>query len=273
MARPSNRIDEELVCIDSVCHVLESTLGLVVGTPARVEPGKDPPDFWVQVDNVDTPVEVTSIIQRAAFRHHARQMAKTLKERALDARVLSGTYLLKFRRFPPVPHPRRKCDQPMYDAGLDYITDTANLDEEIEQVIFAESSKQIVLRKFSPFGATVEEILTNTEWAFESQENTRDLIDVAAQAKIEKLSKTGHSPRDTILALYDAYAFLSFDEIAECTADLLSLQAFAAVYWASAFAGRNNFIYPDQPGRDGGFITSTIAEWRGANSLPSEGKT
>lgn len=269
MARPSNRIDEELVCIDSVRCVLESTLGLAVSAPTKVEPGEDPPDFWLQVDETDTPVEITSIIQRAAFSHQARQMAKTLKERALDAKILHGTFVLKFRRFPPIPHPRRKRDRNIYDAALDFISGTANLDEEAELGVFDEISGHVVLKKISPRGATVGEMLTHTEWEGESQENIRDLVDAAAQSKIKKLGKNGHSSKDAILALYDAYAFVEFDEVVECTAGLTSLNAFAAVYWASAFASRENFTYPDQPGRDGGFITSSIAEWRGANSLPT----
>ncbi|HBE71076.1 MAG TPA: hypothetical protein DDW52_23260 [Planctomycetaceae bacterium] len=268
MARPNNRIDEELVCIDSLHHVLERELGLAVGAPTRVEPGEDPPDFWLQIAETDTPVEITSITQRAAFNHHARQMAKTLKERALDADILHGTYVLKFRRFPPIPHPRRKRDRRIYDSAMDFISRTANLNAGVELDIFDEHSGHIVLTKLSPSGATVAEMLTHTEWEGESQEKIRDLISVAAKSKIEKLGKNGHSSKSVILALYDAYAFVEFDSIVECTAELECLNAFGAVYWASAFADRENFTYPDQPGRDGGFIASSIEEWRGANSLP-----
>ncbi len=41
MARLYNHIDEELVCIDSMRHVLECKLGLAVGIPQRVDPGQD----------------------------------------------------------------------------------------------------------------------------------------------------------------------------------------------------------------------------------------
>ncbi|MEK6262890.1 MAG: hypothetical protein AABP62_30190 [Planctomycetota bacterium] len=273
MARSSNHIDEELVCIDSVRHVLNLTLGLTVGAPTRVEPGNDPPDFWLQIAGSDIPVEVTSIIQRAAFNHQAREMAKTLKERALEANVLHGTYALSFRRFPPIPYPRRKRDKDSYGMALDYIGRTANVTEETELDIVSENSGYIAIKKLSPNGAMVGEMIMHTEWGGESQEKIRDLVDNAARSKIGKLRKNGHSSQDSILALYDAYAFITFDEVVECTTDLASLGEFSAVYWASAFADRENFTFPDQPGRDGGFIASSIPGWYGANSLPNHAES
>ncbi len=186
-------------------------------------------------------------MQRAAFSHHARQMAKTLTMRALDSQILHGTYALRFRGFPRIPLPGRNRDAHIFDTAMDYINGTANSDDGEEIALLGEHSDQIALKKIDPNGASVAEILTHTEWEVESQEKIRDLIDLAAQTKINKLGKNGHSSGDAILVLYDAYAFVDFDSIVECAADLASLKAFAAVYWASAFADRENFTYPDQP--------------------------
>ena len=267
MVRASDKTDEELACIDSVIHVLSHKLNLLVGTPKRVDPGNDPPDFWLPINGTDVPLEVTSIIQRAAFDHQACEMAKTLKQAARAANILHGTYALAFRRLPRIPHPRRKRDWRSYELALDYIRRSVNESEEIELYIVDEASGQITIKKVSQSGATVAEMITRTEWGGESQDKIRHLVNNAAESKIKKLRQNGHAAQDAILALHDAYAFVTFDEVVECTAGLPSLREFAAVYWASAFAQRENHTFPGQPGRDGGFIASRSHVWLDANSL------
>ena len=79
MNQESNRIDEELVCIDSFVQCLKQNFGLNEILVEREE--NDPPDFWVTIENVKYVVEVTSIVSNYGYEAYAKDSKKRLRMR------------------------------------------------------------------------------------------------------------------------------------------------------------------------------------------------
>ena len=80
------RIDEELVCADSLKHALESRLSCRVSSLRKID--NDPPDFALRIDGTEFFAEVTSIVADQTFHAHCREFANVIQNRAIVRRVL-----------------------------------------------------------------------------------------------------------------------------------------------------------------------------------------
>lgn len=97
----SKRIDEELVCVDSLAHDLRQRCGCREIQVQREE--NDPPDFWVDVDGQRYAAEVTSITTRQAYQATCRALKEAVGNAARNQGCLNGIYALLMRRKPDLP--------------------------------------------------------------------------------------------------------------------------------------------------------------------------
>src|SRR5437763_840090 len=103
-ATGTTRIDEELVCVDSLKHVLIARCDCKHISIQREK--RDPPDFTVTVDGASFPTEVTSIATRQQYHAHCTKLAEYISDRAKARGVLSGSYALNLFYEPTVPKPQ-----------------------------------------------------------------------------------------------------------------------------------------------------------------------
>ncbi len=103
--RKADRIDEELVCIDSLVQYLQAIYG-ARGVQAEREEN-DPPDYWVTISGEKYAVEVTSIATYEDYRVRCRKLAEEIEKVSGSNSWLSGNYALSV-----VCHPLGRPDIP-----------------------------------------------------------------------------------------------------------------------------------------------------------------
>jgi hypothetical protein len=108
MARPEGKIDEELVCIDSLVQRIRSIPGSGAAT-FRAE-SDDPPDFWLNVDAKEFAVEVTAVTTGQAYMAQCDELFDAIKEGCHSDETWKGIYSICFFRQPEIPK-RKKWKQ------------------------------------------------------------------------------------------------------------------------------------------------------------------
>lgn len=116
------RIDEELVSVDSLKHVLSTCCGCKLVHIHREQ--NDPPDFTVMIDGESFPTEVTSIVSRQQYHAQCDEFAKAIRDRADSLGILSGKYVFVASRLPRIPKPASKDGRQLIDAAVTYIDAT-----------------------------------------------------------------------------------------------------------------------------------------------------
>ncbi len=263
------RIDEEMVCIDSCRHLLVTCCGSTIPHPTRIE--NDPPDFEMSVDGHVHAVEVTSIAMTAAIARHAQSIAfqKLVQRQAIDSGTLSGTYAIVFTRSIQPPRPNSKEGKQLLKTALTYVEGTKDLNEAVASTLLTDvNGGTISIKKCSnqdsKLGAA---IIDAAQWGEETVQDVASLIQERIDEKLRTLANHGIDAANTLLLLYDAHGYADADTIAEAFESVTNYDQFHSVYVAVSFTNRPNDLCDDEPGREGFFVFSRDANWRGKSTL------
>lgn len=264
MKKESKTIDEELVCIDSLVQYLQRNIGLMEMQVERVEKGKDPPDFWVIIENVKYAVEVTSIVSGYGYQALCQGFEDEIQSEAKNRNVLKGNYALIIMGKPEIPKRMSKARKVLLDKAIAYICDTSSQPTAIRQKIVEESGRYIALEKLSDINSSVGLVgYIGTKWEKEAKEELYQLIQERVIQKIATLEKNVDSKfhNNLILLLYDAHGFCGKQSAREACQKVKGKEKFHSIFWADSFSNTPNTLYPDSPGRNGYFLFSINNDW------------
>ncbi|MBV7329217.1 hypothetical protein KFU94_13400 [Chloroflexi bacterium TSY] len=265
----SNRIDEELVCMDVCRHVLMSACNCVVPVPTRID--NDPPDFEMTVDGHLYPVEVTSIAVTKTIARHAQSkaFASLIQRQAIQKGILFGTYGLVFTRNIQPPQPNSAAGQQVLDEALSYIDGTQEDDECSAASLFtASNGGNISIKKGSLKGTAVgTAIIDAAQWGSETVLEIITLIQERVDEKLRTLANHNVPAKNTLLLLFDAHGYASVADIIEALQSVTNYTEFHSVFLAASFTERNNKLSTNEPGRDGVFLFSRNANWAGKTTI------
>ena len=254
------RIDEELVCVDSLKHVLIARCGCREISILREK--SDPPDFTVTIDGMPFPTEVTSVAIRQQYHAHCTKLANFVSERAKKDGLLLGTYAIKLFREPVVPKLQSVDGRNLVGDALAYIEATKACEAADEFQLAKAGDQTISIVKLSPRGALVGlGWMSKSMWEGEIRQEISELIQQRIDDKKKKLSEIGIGPGKALLLLYGAYAHADGDDAAAAMNQVCGYDWFHSVFWAASFADRKNTTYPEEPGREGLFLYSEKPEW------------
>ena len=206
MAKDTKRIDEEIVCADSLAYHLEQKCGC-----NRVEIQRetdDPPDFWLTIDGIRFAVEVTSIVTGQGYRANSLNLKQAISESAAQGNLLRGTYSLTLMRHPEIPGRNSRQWAQLVVSATSFIGNTRDADATPESLLVKDTEGSLAIKKISGNGAAIGLLgPVEVKWEAEVGDELRQLIQRAVDKKREKLLKKGvpaQCPR-SLLLLYDAY--------------------------------------------------------------------
>ncbi len=81
------------------------------------------------------------------------------------------------------------------------------------------------------------------------------------RSKIEKKGVMRVCP-DVILLFYDAYGYGDIADAARALSRIKDYDWLHSIYWSASFSNCPNVMYPESPGRAGGFLYSKNEIWR-----------
>jgi hypothetical protein len=270
--KSDRRIDEELVCVDALKHVLRTPCGCGEVHPRREQ--RDPPDFTITVDGEQFPTEVTSIVSGEQYHAQCKEFANTVRDQASSRSMLSGTYALMVSGFAVVPKPASKSGRKLLAAAVAYLEATKQATDSSERQLVTAATGRIGIAKASATGAAVGVLWTPpARWEGEIQAQLSRLIQEAVDTKRRKLENAGIGPRKALLLLYDAYGYGEPNDAVAAARQLNGCDWFHSIFWAASFCDRKNITYPDEPGRGGLFLFSHNPAWSGRGTVRLEGGT
>ena len=256
------RIDEELVCVDSLSHCLKYQCGC--RTVAVDREKDDPPDFWVAVDGERFAVEITSIVTGQAYYASYKKLARSIWRYVEEHGSLKGKYALLIMRHPSLPKSTCAEWHSLVERASAFILATPDAESTEELRLFENADGYLGIKKVSGHGAFVGIIgATDVKSEGKLQEELRHLMAARVTEKRQKLEKKG-IPFDcsgAMLLLYDAYGFA---DTADPRKALLSVEGygwFHSIFWAASFTDRPNDLSPANPGRCGTFLYSRNDKW------------
>lgn len=262
-----HRIDEELVSVDSLKHVLLTRCGCKLVHLHREQ--NDPPDFTVVIDGEPFPTEVTSIVSHQQYHAQCVEFAKAIGDRANSLGILSGKYAFVISRFPRIPKPTSKSGRRLIDAAVAYI-DTMRRQGAAPKVQLAQDeSGKISIEKTSANGSIVGIVwIPPGMRGNEIQNQLALLIQRAVDNKKRKLQDAGIGSRQALLLLYDAFGYAEPEEAVAAMQQVTGYDWFHSIFWAASFFDRKNMSYPREPGRDGLFLFSNNPSWYRVGTVP-----
>lgn len=273
--KTNNRIDEELVSIDSLKHVLFTRCSCKDVDIHREQ--YDPPDFTVAIDGKQYPTEVTSIVseQDQQYRAHCNELAKAIRDRAENLGIISGKYALSIFRSPNIPKPTSQEGRQLINDAINHIEATRQQAQSIKKVTLAKDKLgEIRIWKYKSIGSTVDvPIRVTSKWGIEIENELVKLIQDRINIKTRRLQEEEINPRKAILVFYDAYNYVKPIDVNVALQKVKGYEQFHSIFWADSFAPRNNTTYPKEPGRDGFFLFSTNEEWHKVGTIQIESGT
>ena len=265
----SKRIDEELVCVDSLAHDLRQRCGCREIQVQREE--NDPPDFWVDVDGQRYAAEVTSITTRQAYQATCRALKEAVGNAARNQGCLNGIYALLMRRKPDLPRRASADWRSLVAKAVSFVQGTASEESTEESLLLANRQGRLSIRKMGAAGTAVGLLgATEAKWQGNIREELQELMQEAVTTKRVKLEKKGVPAQcpEIFLVFYDAYGFGEPDDPQHALLETTGYRWFHSVFWAASFANRDNALFPDSPGRFGKFLYSRRVDWWESRSTP-----
>jgi hypothetical protein len=257
-----NRIDEELVCVDSLAHNLKHCNGC---SDVKVQKEtNDPPDFWIDVDGLRYAAEITSIVKDQAYHATCTSLKDVVKKKAADEKVLVGTYCLKVIRHPELPRRNSKEWSALIRKVLSFIQNTVSNESTEKSALLNDQQGYLSIQKISADGATIGLLgAPEAKWEGEVLNELQELMQEAVTTKRKKLEKKGipNSCPRIFLILYDAYGYASAEDAQKALLRTEGHDWFHSVFWATSFTDRDNMLYPGNPGREGIFLYSKTDKW------------
>lgn len=260
-ADKSTRIDEELVCIESLAHFLEERG--IQEIQIQREPD-DPPDFWISISGEQFAAEVTSIVADHDYDALCSKLKDTIRSSCESDSCLNGKYVLLVMDRPEIPKRTSRQWEELVLAATSYIRTTVS-DQMADRIyLIQDSNGYLAVEKVSDQGATVGLAGPfSAKWEGEARSQLLDLLQAAVDMKRKVLEKKRvlEVCPNIILLFYDAYGFCDIQDATEAFQDARGYDFFHSVYWAASFADRQNLLFPGNPGRKGCFLYSKVAEW------------
>jgi hypothetical protein len=266
MRTDPSKIDEEVVCIDSLVQRLTTINSDLAISVERVPPGDDPPDYWLCASGQKYAVEIRAITTGQAYQAQCTKLHEDVRARCESSGTLIGRYLMSFMRQPHLPSPRKTGHwNRLVDRCAATILSLATAPAGTETCLIGDSGGYIALHKESDEGAKVYFNATPMpKWEGEVQTELSQLVAAAVRTKRDKIQKKGVLAKcpDVILALYDAYGYADLPAVRQAFANIEGTEFFHSIYWAASFSDTPNTLYPDSPGRAGVFLNSKNQDWR-----------
>lgn len=262
------RIDEEMVCADSLVHCLKTQCGCQEVTVEREE--DDPPDFWFTIDGERYAGEVTSIVVSQAYHALCRKFEDAIRESSQKGTSIKGTYALLIIHHPKIPRSTSSEWRDLVRQAASFIDATRHVESTGEARLLEGSDGHLDIKKLSDQGATIGTLVVNeVKWESEVQDELRQLIEERVKEKRMKLEKKGIPGQRTMLLLYDAYGFGDVGDAEKVLAGVPGYDWFHSVFWAASFTDRPNELSPVDPGRVGRFIYSANGRWWNISTMGS----
>lgn len=263
MRRGSSKIDEERVCIDALVQYLKG-IGAISGIEAQEE-ADDPPDYWLKFGEYRFAVEITSIVEDHGYAALCNALHHSIKAQIESDYSVSGKYAVEFFRHPEIPQRwTREWKKLVADAATK-IRGLAGSAPDSESKVFKDTSGHITVSKWSAEGRSVGMCrIPEAKYEVEAQDELSRLLEQAIGKKFQKLQKKGVMAvcPDVILLLYDAYGYGSIETARSAVLNVKGYEWLHSIFWATSFSDRPNVMYPDSPGRAGGFLYSKSEGWR-----------
>ncbi len=263
------RIDEELVSVDSLKHVLFTRCGCKEVHIHREQ--HDPPDFTVTIDGEPFPTEVTSIVSRQQYHAQCKEFAKAIRDHADSLDILSGKYAFIVSRLPCIPKPMSKNGRQLLDAAVLYVDATRQQRVSPCVQLAHDGSGKISIEKVSANGSTVYIFWSPPAmWEGDIQNQLATLIQRAVDDKKLKLQDAGIGSWRALLLLYDAFGYAEPQDAVAAMQQVNGYNWFHSIFWAASFFNRKNTTYPEEPGREGFFLFSNNPSWNRVGTIPLE---
>ncbi len=153
MRRGSERIDEEQVCIDSLLQYLNGLNGSYSIEADRED--KDPPDYWLTVNDHRFAVEITSIVTDQGFDARCKSLHNCIKNYYGSHPPPSGKYALAFSRRPNIPNKNSSESRNLLADAVAKIDALASSASRTEVPLHQDASGRITIVKLSAEGSTI----------------------------------------------------------------------------------------------------------------------
>ena len=258
----TKKIDEELVCMDSLIHYIQQIPGYS-GVRVEREPD-DPPDFWLHIDGRIFAAEVTSIVTGQGYLAQCKKLKTSIQEKAQKAGVLNGFYVLTIKRNPELPKKASSEWSSLIDMAVSVMAANKGASSTEISYLQEDSHGRLGIEKVSDERTAVGLCyIPECKWEGEAQEELAALIQDAVVSKRSKLEKKGVPQQypDSILLLYDAYGYGDLEDARKALHKVQGYEWFHSVFWAESFTDRINELSPDNPGRVGSFLYSKEDRW------------
>ena len=265
----NRRIDEELVSVDSLKHVLCTRCGCRKAYLHREQ--HDPPDFTVTIDGEPFPTEVTSIVSRQQYHAQCGEFAKAIRDRADSLGILSGKYAFIVSRLPCIPKPTSKNGRQLLDAAVAYVDVTRQQGVSPGVQLAQDGSGKISIEKVSASGSTVGILrIAPAMWEGDIQKQLATLIQRAVDDKKRKLQDAGIGLQRALLLLYDAFGYAEPQDTVAAMQQVNGYDWFHSIFWTASFFDRKNTTCLEEPGREGFFLFSNNPSWNRVGTVPLE---
>lgn len=263
MSRGSRKIDEERVCIDALIQYLKEVCDS--SCIEAQEEADDPPDYWLKVGEHRFAVEITSIVEDQGYDALCNSLYGSIKAQIKSGDSFPGNYAVEFFRRPEIPERWMREWKKLVAYAATKIRGLAGSNPGSESRVFQDKGGYITVSKWTDEGSVVGMCRTpEAKWEVEVQDELSKLLKQAIGKKFQKLQKKGVMAvcPDVILLLYDAYGYGSIETTQSAVLNIKGYDWLHSIFWAASFSDRPNIIYPDSPGRSGGFLYSKCEGWR-----------
>ncbi|NTW70472.1 MAG: hypothetical protein HGB23_11645 [Chlorobiaceae bacterium] len=261
MRRGSSKI-EERVCIDALVQYVKG-VGAISVIEAQAE-ADDPPDYWLDVGVDRFAVEITSIVKDHGYDALCNAVHRSIKAEIESDDSVSGMYAVEFFRYPEIPKKWTSERRKLIADAVTKIRGLAGSEPDSESRIFQDKSGHITVSKWSAEGNTVGMCrIPEAKYEGDAQVELSLLLEQAIGKKFQKLQKKGVMAvcPDVILLLYDAYGYGSIETAKSALSNIKGYEWLHSIFWTASFSDRPNVMYPDSPGRAGGFLYSKSEDW------------
>ena len=266
------RIDEELVSVDTLKHVLCTCCDC---KEVQIDPVKhDPPDFIVTIDGESFPVEVTSIVDLQQYSAHCKEFSEDIHDRADSLGILSGKYVFTVSRHPSIPKPTSKIGHQLIDDALAYIDATREQEISSKIQLAQDETGKISIEKVSANGSIIGLVWIHKGMrGYETQNQLAILIRYAVDDKMRKLRDAGIDSRRALLLLYNAIGYADPQDAVAAIQHVHDYDWFHSIFWVASFFDRKNTSYLEEPGREGLFLFSQNPSWHRVGTVPLDDGT
>ena len=264
-ARGKNRIDEELVSVDSLVHCLSSHADQDEIKIVREQ--NDPPDFWMEIAGLRYAVEVTSIVEDYAYDARCAELRTSIVKALGGDYHIDGTFALEIGGKPLIPNRRSMEWSQLIEKAVNIIRkEVLEPCGEGVSLIYENPARYVKLIKTFKKGSAIEIPGPVTlKWEGEARDTLLMLMQDAVNKKIKKLNSIQSKfQSNIILVFYDAFGYCRRNDVKVVFQSIEGSEFFHSVFWAESFTDRENKLFPGNPGRIGYFLCSRRSEWMGS---------